>query len=234
MKAEPCMAPPSAEPFTVAFRWLVPHGLLVGVHLPGSPGAVPEEALRRLHPEERRFAEGLHGRELVQFVGGRLAMRSAVEVLGGEPSPVLPDASGAPRMPAGLSGSLSHKGALVVALVDHAHRGSLGVDLEERRRPRVDLGPYVLAEAERAEVEAQPTAWRWLSVLMRFSLKEAVYKALFPRVRRDVDFGEVIVRPAPRGRAEVSLQLERGEGPFSVDARYQWLDGMLISSVRLG
>ena len=44
-------------------------------------------------------------------------------------------------------------------------------------------------------------------VLLRFALKEALYKAIYPRVQRFVSFAEGEVTPFPGGRADVRLLL---------------------------
>ena len=72
-----------------------------------------------------------------------------------------------------------------------------------------------------------------MGVLLRFSIKEAIYKAVYPYVRRYVDFSEAHVTPDPDGQAEVTLRLSQGEGPFRVEARYYWLDGRVLSTVRI-
>jgi 4'-phosphopantetheinyl transferase EntD len=77
----------------------------------------------------------------------------------------------------------------------------------------------VLTAAEQAKLEGQTQDFYWREVLIRFSVKEAIYKALDPFVRRYVDFAEVEVDLHPDGIAEATLNLKHGEGPFRVEAR---------------
>ena len=57
-----------------------------------------------------------------------------------------------------------------------------------------------------------------------------------PSIPTSVDtsgFHEAEVEPDLDGAAVVKLVLTGGEGPFEVDARYEWLQGRLLTSVRI-
>jgi phosphopantetheine--protein transferase-like protein len=136
-------------------------------------------------------------------------------------------------VPGGTVGSITHKNTLALAMAARAAQGSLGVDLEDYGPPRLGIAKRILTEPEYAAVEALPESRRWLAVLVRFSIKEAIYKALDPFVRRYVGFHEARVTPDLHGRAEVVLDLSGHEGPFDVDARYEWLRGRILTSVRV-
>jgi len=111
--------------------------------------------------------------------------------------------------------------------------GTLGVDLEEYGPPRPGIAARVLTPDEREAVDALPPERQWIAVLLRFSIKEAIYKALNPYLRRYVGFHEAAVKPDVRGHADVTLRLAEGEGPFRVSARYEWLHGRILTSVRI-
>ena len=91
----------------------------------------------------------------------------------------------------------------------------------------------MLRPEEIEDVEALPESRRWTAILLRFSLKEALYKALFPRVGRYVGFDEARVRPGLDGLAQVDLFLKDLEGPFQVEARYHWIENHLLAAIRL-
>ena len=68
----------------------------------------------------------------------------------------------------------------------------------------VDAGPdvaddwiaeHVLVPEELEAIRDLPDDRKWIALLVRFSVKEAVYKALDPYVHRYVGFHEAIVRP---------------------------------------
>lgn len=217
----------------MAFHHATPHGVLTAVHIPDSPDPVPERVLASLPGPEAAFARELRAYRQVSFVGGRIALRAAAAQLGQQVPPILPDDRSRPRLPPALAGSISHKRDLAVGMVSQAAHGTLGVDLEDYAPQRPSIAGHVLTEAEQATIASLPEGRRWIALLVRFSIKESVYKALDPYVRRYVGFTEAEVDPDLEGRARVALTLANGEGPFTVDARYEWLHGRLLTSVRI-
>lgn len=220
------------RPYEVAYRDALAHGVVAGVVLPGDGAPVPAWALARLHPEELEIAKELRAFRQSAFVGGRLAARAALDGLGLGAGPVLVEGRGAPVGPVGVSLSISHKSHLAVAIAARADLGALGVDLEELGRPRPHVGRVVLTPAEQELVARLPEDRRWVATLLRFSIKEAVYKALAPRLQRYIGFEEAEVAIRLDGTATVTLSLTSGEVPSSVDVRYHWLDGGVLSTVR--
>jgi len=221
------------KPFDLAYHHASAHGIIAAVHLPDAPDPVSDEVLDRLHPGEARLARDLKGFRQVSFVGGRLALRLAAQQLGLQPPAVLPDERGCPVLPRELLGSISHKRTLAVAMVARNHGSTLGIDLEDYGPPRLGIMSRVLTPAERARVESLAPDRQWPALLLRFSIKEAIYKALDPWVQRYVGFQEAEIDPDTDGGARVELRLEQGEGPFDVEAQYRWLHGRLLSSVRI-
>ena len=219
--------------WSLGFHHANAHGVLAAFHLVDGPEPVPADVLARLPIEEQAFAATLRGYRQGQFVAGRFALRAACEQLGLNAPPLLPDDRGAPRLPAGWTGSISHKGDLAVGMVARAGQGRIGIDLEDYGPPRPSIARRILTPAELALVEALPDERRWFAILIRFSVKEAIYKALDPYVRRYVGFDEAEVDLDPDGRATVRLTLARGEGPFLAEARYEWLRGRLLASARI-
>lgn len=209
------------------------HGAIAGVPLPDSPAPVPEQALARLASAEREHARSLRGYRQVEFVGGRIALRAARRQLSAPLDACLSDARGAPIMPPGLVGSVSHKRTLAVAMVAADDGSTLGVDLEDYGPPRLRIADRVLREEEMATLHGLSDERRWIAIVLRFSIKEAIYKALDPWVHRFVGFDEASVLPELNGRAQVQLHLNQGEGPFAVDARFEWWEGRVLSSVRI-
>ena len=222
-----------SKPFGTAFTDALSFGVLTAVHLPDSKDPVPQGILDQLPPQERDHAITLGGYRQVDFVGGRLALHRAIRSMGRKAGAVLAGPRGEPILPDGVAASISHKRTLAVALAARAGHGSLGVDLEDQGPPRMIVAPKVLTPEELRAVNDLPDERRWMGVLLRFSIKEAIYKAVYPYVRRYVDFSEAHVTPDPDGQAEVTLRLSQGEGPFRVEARYYWLDGRVLSTVRI-
>jgi len=160
-----------------AERLALAHGACVIVEL-GDLDA----ALASLDPAEQRRAHELSEVRRRDFVAGRSALHLALA----SGAPILSDDRGAPILPAGWVGSLSHKGPRAAALVAPAGDGHVGLDLEHAEPPRHDIARRILTPREQA---ALPDRGR--AVTLRFAIKEAIYKALDPYLRRYIGFLEV-------------------------------------------
>lgn len=210
----------SAPPFAVVRRWTLPHGRAVAVTLPRPNDEVAETVLARLHPEECCVARDQPPRRRTTWVGGRLALREALDGLNVTAGPILATDRGAPLLPPGIVGSVTHKaGALAIAMVDYESGWHLGVDMELLHPARPGIARKVLTTAEQLRVTRLTPEEQWHAVLVHFSMKEAIYKALDPFVRRYVDFDEVSLQLDTNGRAAATLHLTRGEGPFLIEAQ---------------
>jgi len=216
-----------------SFDMTLDHGRCVGIALPAGEAAIDAMALERLLPEEREMAAALGPARRRGWVGGRVAMRSALARLGKTAPPILADPRGAPLLPPGIAGSISHKNAIAVALVATEHAARVGIDVEiDPPRPR-DIAAKVLRPEELAELEGLSAHARSTAVLLRFSAKEAVYKALDPYVRRYVGFLEIAVHLAEDGTADVRPYLRDGEGPFLFSVRWMKREGLLLTTARV-
>jgi len=222
------LSPP--EPWTTAFVYALPHGVVVGCHLPSGPEPVSAEVLSRLVPAERTFAQSLRAYRQVQFVGGRLALSVAFAELGCRRAAVLSDSFGAPIMPESLVGSITHKQDLAVGLVARGRVG-VGVDLEDTDRVRPGVAERVLTPSELAAVKALVPSRQWVDTVVRFSVKESVYKAIHPALRRYVGFGEVEVWPGTDGCDRVE-PLVPDVAAFRFEARHTWIGERVLSTVR--
>jgi len=176
------MIPPSRGPE----RLVSPHGTIVLVSL--DDDSALEAALLALPAPERAHAATLGPIRRRELVTGRTALHAA---LGDLDTPILSDDRGAPILPAGWVGSISHKGALAAAIAAPAGAGWLGIDLEHAAPPRLDISRRVLTPREQALLADLDGDGRGRAVTLRFSIKEAIYKAIDPHLRRYVAFTEV-------------------------------------------
>jgi enterobactin synthetase component D len=217
----------------IAFDLALEHGRCVGVRIPAADADLDALGRAALSPEERGRAEGMPGPRRRTWVGGRAAMREALVRLGSAPATVPSDDRGAPVLPAGIAGSVTHKEGLAAALVAREQRARVGVDLELDVVRTQDIASRVLTPGEMAEIAHLGASDRAREVLLRFSAKEAVYKALDPFVRRYVGFGEVAVSPRDDGTALVTAVLADGEGPFVIEVRWRRFDGIVLTTARV-
>ena len=86
---------------------------------------------------------------------------------------------------------------------------------------------------EQNDPHALPDAQRWFGLLIRFSLKESLYKALDPVLERYIGFDEAEVHPDMEGKASIRLLFDSDRNSFEVDARYDWVHEHLLTSVRV-
>ena len=103
---------------------------------------------------------------------------------------------------------------------------AVGVDVENASRAlSLRVATRVLHEAERQTLGAAPSPavpTPEADLLLRCSLKEALYKALHPIVRRTIKWHTVQVQPQPDGTCELMLDaLEEAVG-FGLVASARW------------
>jgi enterobactin synthetase component D len=218
--------------------WIAhPWGAVWGVAIPEGPP--PREVIARLHPEEQATASVLPPLRLPTWVAGRLALAAALEGLGAPRAPLGSTPRGAPEVPRGFVGSVSHKKGMAAALACVDEGACVGVDVEHAAPTRQDIARHVLRPEEAAIVDALPPALRWRGVVARFSIKESIYKALDPFVQRYVGFKEALVdlgdeAPGPVAReVGARLFLAQGEGPFAVEATWAERDGLFVTAARV-
>jgi 4'-phosphopantetheinyl transferase EntD len=133
-----------------------------------------------LYPgEEAALSERAVPRRRLQYALGRTAARDALAGLGQPPAAIRRGEGGQPVWPDGIVGAISHSHADVVAVAGRRadYRG-LGVDVEELDRK---------LDARIARMVARPSEMAWVNpvvgldrLIMLFSAKEAVFKALYP------------------------------------------------------
>jgi enterobactin synthetase component D len=183
-----------------------------------------EAAYAALPAAERAYADSLGPVRRREVICGRTALHDALASL--EPnlatSPILADDRGAPVLPAGWLGSVSHKGDRGAALVAPVSSARVGVDLELALPARQDIARWILTRREQDALQD-----RGRGATLRFSIKEAIYKAVDPFVRRYVAFTEVELDVADHGIALVTSRL-----PFAIETTWQERDGFWLTTAR--
>lgn len=145
-----------------------------------------------------------------EFIGGRLSARRALALLTGLPSTPSLDEERLPAWPDGIVGSITHSRGLAAAAVARRESvGGIGIDAElplsnERARR---LAPQILVDSERDWLERLPPIAQGEFVTLVFSLKESLFKALYPLVRRRFYFPHARLTNWRRDTGEVTLVL---------------------------
>lgn len=177
-----------------------------------------------LHPEEIAFGaakEEYNSRRTNIFVGGRIALRKSLQKLGAIDLlkyPILTNSVGAPVLSdpysARASCSISHKGELAVGFVAAGGDYAVGVDIEKSQNKATDrLFNRILTSNEQRRigtlVDANVPAEE--EVMLLFSFKEAIYKAIHPTLLRPIGFQEVEVLPLRDGTCQFQFVLQSHE-----------------------
>lgn len=168
---------------TRAFALDLAHGRAVAVAIDAADDGPPDElaVARQFGPARAR-----------EFLAGRRALRAALADLGGDGGVAIGRGPrGAPLLPAGWVGSVSHKRDLAAGLVTVDRGWTVGLDLEARAPRPIDIARRVMTAREAAAVAALDDDARRRLVVRTFAIKEAVYKAIDPHLGRYVGFHEV-------------------------------------------
>ncbi|HVK88238.1 MAG TPA: 4'-phosphopantetheinyl transferase superfamily protein [Kofleriaceae bacterium] len=196
------------------------HGVVAIVELVDDEAVAA--ALAALPSAERAYALTLAEVRRREHVAGRTALHALLRELAPSlaSAPILADDRGAPVLPAGWHGSISHKGTRAAALVAPAGDARVGIDLELAQPPRADIARRILTARERTlEIDGRGTT-------LRFSIKEAIYKAVDPFVRRYVGFTEVELEVV-EGLAHVTTEL-----PFAIETTWREHAGFWLTTAR--
>ncbi|MEP7729537.1 4'-phosphopantetheinyl transferase family protein [Marinomonas primoryensis] len=128
------------------------------------------------------------------FLAGRLAVRHAQAYLNEPAKDILKAEDGSPLWPGEYTGSISHTDNQAVAVLLPQAQGDIqyiGIDLERLvNADKLDIAHLIGLEREFKILIAEGMEKSFL-VLLLFSLKESVYKALYPAVREFFDFLDV-------------------------------------------
>jgi len=137
------------------------------------------------------------------------AGRRALSIAYGEAVEIGRSDRGAPLLPRG-HGSIAHKdGPQRVVAAAIAAPQLVGVDIERALAPRQPIESRILTPREQAVLGADRRR-----VALAFAIKEAIYKAVDPVVRRYVGFTEV----------ELDLEAGRAISALPLDVAFWWTE----------
>jgi 4'-phosphopantetheinyl transferase EntD len=166
------------------------------------------------------------------FEGGRRALSRALTELGARNHGTLgTDDRGAPILPRGFVGSVSHKGTTCVALAAIDEGARIGVDVERVARVHPGVERKILLAEELARIGSLEGEARLRHVLACFSVKEAIYKAIDPYLRRYVSFHEAVL-DFDGPRVSVELRLAKGEKAPLVTATLSVSGDRILATAR--
>ena len=215
-----------------------------------------------LHEAELEVMARMLPHRRTTYAGGRIAMRRALRAAGASVSAdeaVLTDDVGAPVINGGASGSISHTNGLAAAYVcveaaeseqlaqarsmdgssaarvvaRDRTRHAVGVDVElASRRINPKVAGRVLTDRERQTLGTKAGLPSTADLLLRISIKEALYKALHPLLRQTIRWHSVQVHPQEGGACTVCIGelLDAVSIPLVAEAAWCVRDGYFVST----
>jgi len=144
-----------------------------------------------------------------EFLAGRICARAALQRLGGQACVPAIGEDRAPVWPERVSGSITHSTGRAAAIVaDKNHWRGLGMDLENLLAPdRAErLCGEILTPPELQRMAALSQENRALLVTLTFSVKESLFKALYPIVGQRFYFEHAeVLEWTPDGQVRLRL-----------------------------
>lgn len=164
----------------------------------GDPRALGPVA--EVWPEERAAVQRAVPKRQHEYFATRHLARLALAELALPAVPILNHEDRSPRWPSGILGSLTHTDTWCgVALAGSGARlRGLGIDMERMGSVSPPVAARIFSDWELAHAPE-------IDLAVRFSAKEAFYKAIYPLVRRYVGFGEVEIAMQSSRTFEVRL-----------------------------
>ncbi len=145
-----------------------------------------------LHPDEHAAIARAVIHRQQEYAAGRMQARALLREVGAPVDALLSDADRVPCWPSGVVGSITHCRSLcAVAVAASRDSAGIGIDVEPLKPLPDGLLKMVLRPNEHARIQRLPTAVLPFGALLVFSIKEAVYKAIYPQRRHFLDFQEV-------------------------------------------
>jgi len=141
----------------------------------------------QLFPEELAATPNMVAKRLIEFRHGRYCAHTAMAKLGIAPAPVRKGIDRAPIWPTGLTGSITHTGDAAASAVAHCEAfRSVGLDMETSAPLTPEIIAMVCRPTENPDNDGNKAK-------LFFSIKESIYKCLYPIVRKYIDFLDVEV-----------------------------------------
>ena len=175
-----------------------------------------------------------------EYLAGRICARAALQQLEGSGSVPAIGEDRAPVWPVNICGSITHSTGRAAAIVaNKQHWRGLGMDLENllnaERAERLAGEILTPAEMQRLAAGARDQLALW--VTLTFSVKESLFKALYPIVQKRFYFEHAeMLEWTEQGHARLRLLTDlSGEwrNGTELDAQFSVQDGHLLSLVSI-
>lgn len=223
-------------------RWPLPFALagtvLVGTHF--NAGLLASDDFQRSAVEPPTSIQRSVAKRQAEFLAGRVCARAALQQLDGlDIVPAIGD-DRAPVWPAHISGSITHSTGRAAAIVAQKSQWrGLGMDLENLLDPeRAErLAGEILTPAELQRMAAGRRDQLALHVTLTFSVKESLFKALYPIVQQRFYFEHAeVLEWSESGTARLRLLTDLSSEwrtGHELAAQFALIDGQVLSLVSI-
>ncbi|UQG58670.1 4'-phosphopantetheinyl transferase superfamily protein [Marinobacter sp. M3C] len=218
-------------------RWSLPQSLPGALLYSTSfdPTRLADEAFAHYAVEQPASIQRAAVKRRAEFLAGRLCARAGIAHLTGRGETPGLGESRAPVWPAGLCGSITHAGGCAAAIVSRcADWRGLGLDIENLlgEEQAIQLAAEILTPRELRRLAPQEVAF---GVTLTFSLKESLFKALYPLTGKYFYFEHAeLLEWGADGHARLRLLTDLSAEWCSgreLDGQFDLEDGHLISLV---
>jgi enterobactin synthetase component D len=218
--------------------FVLPDTVLLSTHFDSSQ--LTHDDFHRSAIEVPASIERSVAKRQAEYLAGRICARAALQQLEGTGSSPAIGEDRAPVWPAHIAGSITHSTGRAAAIVaNKRHWRGLGMDMENLLNPeRAErLAGEILNPPELQRMTAGSRDQLALWVTLTFSVKESLFKALYPIVQRRFYFEhaemlEWTERGEIRLRLLTDLSSEWRNGA-ELDAQFGVKDGQLLSLVSI-
>ena len=223
-------------------HWPLPFALagtvLVSTHFNAAQLAADD--FRRSAVEPPASVQRSVAKRQAEFLAGRLCARAALRQLAGlDVIPAIGD-DRAPVWPAHISGSITHSTGRAAAIVAQKSQWrGLGMDLENLLDPeRAErLAGEILTPEELQRMAAGPRDQLAMHVTLTFSVKESLFKALYPIVQQRFYFEHAeVLEWNESGEVQLRLLTDLSSEwctGTELAAQFALMDGQVLSLVSI-
>ncbi len=170
----------TSKGLSVRLGEICPHGIVPAV-------AMASAEIDAADAIEEAVCAGFSPTRRAEFLGGRSCAREALSKLGQPEASIRASDDGIPQWPPGTLGSITHTKRLCGAVVAKTSDFQcLGLDFEQAGRLSEGAAKRVVHPLELDFAESHPDALTFL-----FSLKEAFYKAQYPKWHKRANFQDI-------------------------------------------
>lgn len=180
--------------------------------------------------DEREVIQHASAKRQHEFASGRHCARLALAQLGIHDFPLLPGTQREPLWPQDMVGSIAHCRDLAGAVVaKQAEVTALGLDIENIHPLKFDIAQSICTTEEKTWLQQHNSLSHDTMTLLIFSLKEAVFKCVYPWQHIRLGFQDCTIIPN-LDTASARIHFHRPDIPGSVTLRFHISDTHIYAS----